>query len=135
MQADFTSQLYDPCMAQHSDSARGKRLRAFRQAAGLSQSELAQRLGVHRSNIGFWENNGIIPRSDLLTPMAEALGVSVNDLLGKASKPKRAAPPMGRARLVFDQVSKLPRRQQQHIIRVVEDLIAAQRLNGHAKAA
>jgi transcriptional regulator with XRE-family HTH domain len=135
MQAYFTSQLYDPRMAQHSDSLRGKRLRAFRQSAGLSQSELAQRLGVHRSNIGFWENNGIIPRSDLLTPMAEALGVTVNDLLGKASKPQRVAAPMGRARLVFDQVSKLPRRQQQHIIRVVEDLIAAQRLNAHAKAA
>ena len=135
MQADFTSPMYDLRMAQHSDSARGKRLRAFRQAAGLSQSELAHKLGVHRSNIGFWENNGIIPRSDLLTPMAEALGVTVNDLLGKAIKPKRTIAPVGRARLLFDQVSKLPRRQQQHIIRVVEDLIAAQRINSHAKAA
>lgn len=132
MQAIFTSPPYDPRMAQHSDSARGKRLRTLRQAAGLSQSELAHRLGVHRSNIGFWENNGLIPRSDLLTPMAEALGVTVNDLLGKESKLKRVAAPAGRARLVFNQVSKLPRRQQQHIIRVVEDLIAAQRLNTRA---
>jgi hypothetical protein len=108
---------------------------AFAHFARRQASCKASWLGVHRSNIGFWENNGIIPRSDLLAPMAEALGVSVNDLLGKASKPKRAAAPMGRARLVFDQVSKLPRRQQQHIIRVVEDLIAAKRLNGHAKAA
>jgi transcriptional regulator with XRE-family HTH domain len=128
MQAAFTSLPYDRRMAQHSDSARGQRLRAFRQAAGLSQGELAARLGVHRSNIGFWENNGIIPRSDLLTPMAEALGVTVADLLGKDTKPKRMAAPTGRARLVFDTVSKMPRRQQQHIIRVVEDLIAAQRV-------
>ncbi len=64
--------------------------------------------------------------------MAEALGVTVNDLLGKDTKPKRMAAPMGRARLVFDTVSKLPRRQQQHIIRVVEDLIAAQRVNSFA---
>lgn len=122
---------YDPSMAQHSNSTRGKRLRAFREAAGLSQSQLAQRLGVHRSNIGFWEGKGIIPRSDLLAPMAEALGVTVDDLLGKETKPKRTAAPVGRARLVFNQVSKLPRRQQQHIIRVVEDLITAQ----NAKAA
>jgi transcriptional regulator with XRE-family HTH domain len=132
MQAVFTSPPYDARMAQHSDQTRGKRLRALREAAGLSQSELAQRLGVHRSNIGFWEGKGIIPRSDLLAPMAEALGVTVNDLLGKETKPKRTAAPVGRARLVFNQVSKLPRRQQQHIIRVVEDLIAAQRVNARA---
>jgi transcriptional regulator with XRE-family HTH domain len=132
MQATFTSLPYDPRMAQHSDQIRGKRLRAFRQAAGLSQSQLATRLGVHRSNIGFWETKGIIPRSDLLAPMAEALGVSVNDLIGKESKPKRTATaPAGRARLVFDQVSKLPRRQQQHIIRVVQDLLVAQTAASH----
>jgi transcriptional regulator with XRE-family HTH domain len=132
MQAVSASPLYDPRMAQHSDQIRGKRLRSLRLAAGLSQSELAARLGVHRSNIGFWETKGIIPRSDLLAPMAEALGVTVGEIIGADARPKRpVAAPAGRARLVFDRVSKLPRRQQQHIIRVVEDLLVAQTAHAH----
>ena len=35
--------------------------------------------------------------------------------------------PVGKARRAFEQVSKLPRNQQKHIIRVVEDLLVAQR--------
>jgi hypothetical protein len=55
--------------------------------------------------------------------MADALGVSVEDLLsietGKAASGKAAKSngrPADKVREVFDRVSKLPRRQQEHIV-------------------
>lgn len=103
---------------------RGKRLRALREAAGLSQRELAQRLTVHHSNIGFWESGAVPPRSDVLPTMADILGVHVEELLGHEVKRKTVAAPNGRARRAFDQVSRLPKRQQQKIIEVVEAFVA-----------
>jgi hypothetical protein len=50
-------------------------------------------------------------------------GISVEELLGEP-KARRLATPDGKARQLFESVSRLPRRQQQKIIEVVEALIA-----------
>jgi transcriptional regulator with XRE-family HTH domain len=118
-------------MNEKTSESRGKRLRALREASGLSQRQLAQRLGVHHSNIGFWESGATPPRSDVLPAMADMLGVRVEELLGHEVKRKpTTAAPSGRARQVFDKVSKLPKRQQQKILEVVEAFVAQ-----HANAA
>jgi transcriptional regulator with XRE-family HTH domain len=99
------------------------RLKALREKAGISQRELARLLEVHHSNVSFWERSGVPPRSDLLPQMARLLGVTVDELLGepKVSKPRK---PQGKAGQVFEQVAKLPRRQQERILGVVEDMLA-----------
>jgi transcriptional regulator with XRE-family HTH domain len=130
MQVFFTSQWYASPMNEKTSELRGKRLRALREASGLSQRQLGQRLGVHHSNIGFWESGATPPRSDVLPKMADILGVRVEELLGHEAKRKVVAAPIGRARLVFDKVSKLPKRQQLKILEVVEAFVAQ-----HAKAA
>ena len=63
--------------------------------------------------------------------MAQALGVSVEDLLivgdEKPSRRKAAKSngrPAGKVREVFDRVSKLPRRQQEHIVNWVSAYIS-----------
>jgi hypothetical protein len=55
--------------------------------------------------------------------MAKALGVTVEQLLGEA-QPRRAAGPGGKVRQAFEAVSKLPRRQQEHVLKVVNALVA-----------
>ena len=99
------------------------RLRVLRQRAGLSLRELARILGEQPSNVNYWETKGGLPRSDVLAPIAKALGVTVEELLG-ADAPKRTVAPGGRARQAFDRVSRLPRRQQEKIIEVVEAFAA-----------
>ena len=84
---------------------------------------MARQLGVHYSNISYWESTGLIPRSNVLAPMAQLLGVSVAQLLGEPGKRKAVAAPSGRARLAFDKVSKLPKRQQLKILEVVEAFV------------
>jgi transcriptional regulator with XRE-family HTH domain len=112
------------------DMAKGEsRLRKLREAAGLSLRELARQIGEQPTNVSYWERTGQLPRSDVLLAIAKALGVTVEELLGEP-RPKRVISPGGRARQVFEAVSKLPRRQQEKILEVVEALIAQ-----HGKAA
>lgn len=55
----------------------GARIRQARQAAGLSQAELADILGITRSACSQWEaDKGTGPRRARLETLAEALGVS-----------------------------------------------------------
>ena len=92
----------------------GMRLAELRKAAGLSQYELARYVGVPQPNIAFWEQSEKPPRSDVLPKMAEALGVTVENLLivdspsAKARAAKGNGRPAGKVREVFDRVSKLP---------------------------
>ena len=109
----------------------GMQLAELRKAAGLSQYELARHVGISQANIAFWERSEKPPRSDVLPKMAEALGVSVEDLLivdaGKTASRKAAKSngrPAGKVREVFDRVSKLPRRQQEHIVNWVSAYVS-----------
>ena len=72
--------------------AHGERLKALRNAANLSQRELATLIGETHTNVAYWETSGNLPRSDVLLAMAEALGVSVEELLGALDSRKAGAP-------------------------------------------
>ena len=58
----------------------GVRLKDVRTAAGLTQAELAERVGVSRKTINTVENGVFIPSTLLALKLAEALGVAVSDL-------------------------------------------------------
>lgn len=59
----------------------GDRLAAAREAAGLSQEELAKRLGVRLSSIKSWEDDSSEPRANRLQMMAGMLNVSIRWML------------------------------------------------------
>ena len=102
-----------------------RRLIAMRQAAGLSQTELATRIGTHYSNVGFWELSGTVPRGEILPSLAKALGVSVDELLGVSALRPKPKPAKGHLQKVFDAAAKLPRRQQEKIAEFVEAFVNA----------
>ena len=105
--------------------ATASRLRKLRQRANLTMRELARQIGVDHSNIRYWEQSGKIPRSELLAPMAKALGVTVQELLGEP-KPGRTVTPGGRLGVVCEEISSLPRSQQAKILDTIETLLAGQ---------
>lgn len=59
----------------------GDRLAAARDAAGLSQTDLARRAGVRLSSIRSWEDDQSEPRANTLQRVAGILGVSIMWLL------------------------------------------------------
>lgn len=59
----------------------GKRIRQYRLLAGLTQSALAERLGVSSQAISSWENSLTMPDIENLYNLARLLHVPVDDLL------------------------------------------------------
>jgi transcriptional regulator with XRE-family HTH domain len=105
----------------------GAHLLALRQAAGLTQTQLAEFLEVPQGTIALWERSEKPPRSELLPSLAAALKVDVGDLLlATATKPPplaKKAGPIGQVQKVFEEVRSLPRRQQQKILDVVAAML------------
>lgn len=67
----------------YSDDAAtlGDRIAAAREGAGLSQSDLATRLGVRKSTLDAWENDRREPRANRVQLLTGMLGVSLRWLL------------------------------------------------------
>jgi transcriptional regulator with XRE-family HTH domain len=104
----------------------GERIAQARLQAGLTQKQLAQRLGTTQRVITYWEREAVGLRAEQLAQLSEALGVSADFFLGR-SHSSRPNGPSGKARFVFEQVNKLPRSQQQRILATVEDMLIAQK--------
>lgn len=51
-------------------------------ASGITQAQLAEKLGVDRSTIAKWETGAGLPTADKLRPLAKALGCTIDELLG-----------------------------------------------------
>jgi transcriptional regulator with XRE-family HTH domain len=58
-----------------------QRLRAVRVAQGLSQEELADRAGLHRTYVGSVERSERNVSIDSMERLAQAIGVDILDLL------------------------------------------------------
>ena len=68
----------------------GARLRHARELAGFNQHEAADAAGVAREVISYWENDRRVPSYAQVVRLAEALGVSMDYLLGTEEEPAAA---------------------------------------------
>lgn len=60
----------------------GDLIRQYRQAAGLTQRELGQRIDITDRRITAWESQGEEPGRDALTKLARVFGIGIDDLIG-----------------------------------------------------
>ena len=60
----------------------GKKIAEARRGIGLTQKELAERVGVTAQAVSKWERGSSCPDIAILDEIAESLGVSVSQLLG-----------------------------------------------------
>jgi transcriptional regulator with XRE-family HTH domain len=134
----FPEAVYDDAMQTGRPTTRqrpafGQRLHVLREVAGLSQQQVAQRLGMKHSAYAWWERHPVALRPDQLQMLAEVFSVTVEELIGSDDPKKRGTGPVGKMRRIFEEASKLPRSQQRQISAVVEALIA-QHSNGRIHA-
>ncbi len=59
----------------------GENIRAARLAAGLTQKELAAKVGIPYQTLQRWEYGTFSPNMDNLIKLASALGISVEELV------------------------------------------------------
>ena len=105
-------------------TAFGERIVTAREETGLSQRELAEKLGITQRALSWWEREQVALRPEQIAQLAATLMVSTDYLLGVETSKKRGTGPIGKARRAFEAVSRLPRHQQQKIIEVVESFVA-----------
>lgn len=60
----------------------GQRMMELRMACGITQVELARRLGVAKQTVSNWENDNIQPSIEMLIRVAKFFHVSTDYLLG-----------------------------------------------------
>jgi len=90
-------------------------------------------MGVIQSTYSDWERYPVAVRPDQIEKLARLLNVSVEYLFGREASFRRGGP-VGKMRQIFEEASRLPRSQQQHIIRVLEPFVK-EHGNGHKQAA
>jgi len=101
----------------------GEHIHSLREAAGLSQQQVADALGISQPAYALWERKNVAVRIEQLRTLSEILGTPVDVLVNFTSGIKRRGGPQGRARQTFEDVSKLPRSKQKQILDVVDALI------------
>lgn len=58
------------------------RIKELREKSGLSMDQLATKLNVTKSRVNMWENNGTVPRMNVLVVLAKYFNVTTDYLLG-----------------------------------------------------
>lgn len=89
----------------------GARIASMRRNAGLSQSQLAKKLGISASAMGMYEQGRREPSMAILVAMAQELQVSTDYLL--TGRPQSAAEQARVAEAVFAGVTGADRRLEQ----------------------
>lgn len=69
----------------------GPQVRALREQRGLTQEMLAAKVGAHQAHVANIENGVKTPSLRLLILLAEALGVSVHELVSDAESTPTAS--------------------------------------------
>jgi len=113
-------------------TAFGRRLIAIRKARGLTQTQLADLVGVKQSSISYHETEGDAPSGEMLMHLATALKTTVDELLGAApAAPRRATTPEAgpgldpRARRYwrrFQRLMELPEKDRRAVFRMLDTM-------------
>ena len=112
----------------------GERLTALRKARGLTQVQLAEMIGSTQRAVSRYETIADRAPAPVLAKLAQALGVSTDELLGiKRIRPVASMTDDPEARRLwkkFLQVMELPEKDRRAVIRLVNSLVTAK---AHAK--
>ena len=97
-----------------------QRLVRLRKERGLTQAQMAARLGVSQPVVSDYERGGLRLLAELILKVAEILDVSANE--SKAAPKKRG--PQSQLEKQMAAIASLPRKEQQQLLAVVEAFIS-----------
>jgi transcriptional regulator with XRE-family HTH domain len=111
----------------------GDRLVALRKAVGFTQQELAQELGISRRMIAYYEGETEHPPTTILPRLAQALGVSVDELLnGNGHREVTVQPMSTRLQRKLQQLEKLGAKERRQAMQLLDVFIERETLKKQA---
>jgi transcriptional regulator with XRE-family HTH domain len=95
----------------------GSRLRALRNERGLTQEQIALKVGVTKAAVSQWELDGNEPYFDSLTVLRDTLGGSLDDLIcGDNTRDSDSAIPTTKELALLQRLRKLPARKRDAVL-------------------
>ncbi len=121
----------DPTMAVVTDKnfyrELGQRIAERRRAHGITQVQLAEKLGVAQQTLAHYEGGSLRVAVALLPPLARTLGMSLEELVGEDSKSAKAGGKRGPAPRIqqqLERVSALPKAKQKFVSEMLDSVLA-----------
>ena len=102
----------------------GERIANLRKAQGITQKELAEKIGVTRTVITDYERGRVRIYDEMLARLAQALGISADELLG-LRKPEETGNQSLRLTRRLRELEELPEAKRKKILSTLDDLIRA----------
>jgi transcriptional regulator with XRE-family HTH domain len=102
--------------------ALGARIAGFRQDHNMTQLQLGELLGVTQQTLASWEVGRRRVPVSLLPQLAQALAVSVEDLIGTATQPGKRGPSPKLLQQV-ERIQRLPRAQQRFVMQMIDTVL------------
>jgi len=102
----------------------GQRIAQFRKDQGLTQTQLAEQLGISQQTLAHYEVGRLRIAVAMLPPLAKALAVSIEALLEvppTATKGKRGPTPALQRQM--EQIGQLPRTKQKFVMEMLDTVI------------
>lgn len=102
----------------------GTRLAQARKDQGLTQQQVADRLGIAQQTFAHYEGGRLRLPASMLPLLAQMLGQTVDELLGLDVKPKGKRGPTPRLQQQIDRISHLPKTKQHFVMEMLDMVIA-----------
>jgi transcriptional regulator with XRE-family HTH domain len=117
-----------PKYAPEHEEGFAARLTRLRKAAGFTQAQLADELGISRRRIAYYESESDHPPASLLRDLARALNTTVEELLGSqpAKRKARATSLSPRLERRLKQIERLSPKPKQQLLSIIDTFIAAE---------
>lgn len=103
-------------------SSFGARLAAIRKAAGYTQTELGEEIGVSQRVVAYYEVESEHPPVNLLPKLAQALNVTTDELLG-LKEVKQTSRPDNRLQRRVKAIEKMDPKSKRKIIKLLDTFI------------
>ena len=105
--------------------ALGQRIAAARKALGMTQTQVAERLGISQQTLAHYEVGRLRIAVSTLVPLSEILSSSVDELIygEEAAKGQSKRGPASKLQQQVDQVRQLPRTKQQFVMEMLDTVI------------
>jgi transcriptional regulator with XRE-family HTH domain len=111
----------------------GNRMADLRNERGYSQRDLARETGISQRMIAYYEKQAQYPPTHVLPILAEALGVSVDQLLGLAIEKGDGKKKDMRLWRRFTQIEKLDTKEKRQVIQLLDTFIEKEQLKQKAQ--
>ncbi|EBX8168041.1 XRE family transcriptional regulator [Salmonella enterica subsp. enterica serovar Glostrup] len=104
-------------------SAFSERLKALREARGLTQTRLAEMIDVQPRAYNRWERGHISPQLETLLKLADVLQVSLDELVGRVEASKDVKIRNAELHELWQQADALPDEEQRALIMVIDSFV------------